>query len=85
MASRPSLQQTHTFSLEPAIKEDIRGVPTVVQRVQEPALAQLWRGSWQWLGFDPWPRDFPRLQVQPKKKKKKKREKRLFLSAALET
>ena len=34
--------------------------------LQDPCRLQLW------LGFDPWPRNFHMLQVQPLKKKKKK-------------
>ena len=37
------------------------GVLLVAQQVEDPVLSLLW------LGFDPWPENFSKLQVQPKK------------------
>ena len=39
----------------------------VVQWAKDPVLPQLWRRSQLWSGFDPWPRNFRMLRVQPKK------------------
>ena len=48
------------------------GVPATVQWSKDLALPQLWCRAQLWLGFDPCPRNFNTLQLQPKKKKKKK-------------
>ena len=48
-------------------KKFARGVPAVVQQVEDPAILQ-----W-WLGFDPWSRNFHMLWVWPKRKEKKKK------------
>ena len=42
----------------------------VAQQVKNLALSMPWRGSLQRCRFDPWPRNFCILWVQPKKKKK---------------
>ena len=48
-------------------------VPTVAQWVKDLLLSLQWLGSLLWPRFNPWPRKFHRLWVQPKKKKKKKK------------
>ena len=50
-------------------KQDL-GVPTVVQRVKNLALPQLWCRLQLQLDFDPWPRNFHMSWAQLKKKKK---------------
>ena len=45
------------------------GVPAVEQWVKDPVLPQLWHRLQ--LTFDPWPRNFHMLQVQPKNVKNK--------------
>jgi len=47
-------------------------IPGPVQWVKDPAMLQLQHRSQLWFGFDPWPRNFHTLQVQPKKKDKDK-------------
>ena len=44
----------------------------MTQGVKDLALLQ-WPGLLLWCGLDPWPRNFPMLQVQWKKKKKKRK------------
>ena len=46
----------------------------VAQGVKELALPRQQRGSLLWCRFDPWPRNFHKLWVQPKRKKKKESE-----------
>ena len=43
----------------------------MVQQVKDLALLQLCHRLQLWLGFDPWPKYFHMLWVQPKKKKQK--------------
>ena len=43
----------------------------MAQWVKCPALPQLWHRSQVWLGFKPWPPNFPKLWVWPKKGEKK--------------
>ena len=44
--------------------------PCLEQRVKDPLLLQLWCWSQLWLGFNPWPENFHKPWVWPKKKKK---------------
>ena len=44
----------------------------MVYQVKDPALSAQQLKSLLWLGFDPWPRNFPMPWAWPKKKKKKK-------------
>ena len=49
------------------IEYSIFSVPSVVQRVKDPVLLQLWRRSQLQVVFNPWPRNFHMPQVQPEK------------------
>ena len=42
----------------------------MAQWVKDLVLSLQWLGLLLWCGFDPWPRNFHMLEVQPKKKKK---------------
>ena len=53
-----------------AFKKSV-GEFSVAQQVQDTVLLLQWLGSLLWCRFDPWPRNFHRLCLQPKKKKKK--------------
>ena len=48
------------------------GVPSVAQWVKDPVLSLQQLGSLLRCGFDPWPRNFHMLQLQPKRQNKTK-------------
>ena len=56
-------------------REEIQGMKNrsslVFPWVKDPALSLLWLGLLLWHTLDPWPGNFYKPQVQPKKKKKK--------------
>ena len=51
----------------------------MAQEVKDPVLSLQWLGSLLLYGFDPWPRNFHMLQMQPKEKKKKKKKKNNYI------
>ena len=48
------------------LSNSVGSIPGPAQWVKALVLLQLWHRSLLWLGFDPWPRNFHMLWVQPK-------------------
>ena len=59
---------TQQFLLTTTIERN--RVPSVAQRFKDLAVPQLWHRLQLWLRFNPWPRNFHKPQVWPKKEKK---------------